>query len=94
MATILMYFIFENIGIDILMIILVLILTILSIQKQVFIVKNDILFSNVLASYGDIKKDNLKFFLNFLRVLAIIFIIFSCFYLLSIINYINIFISN
>jgi hypothetical protein len=88
------YLLFENVGIDILMIIIVLIFTLLSIQKQVYLVQKELVFSNVLADFDHIKKDNVKFFLNFLRILAIIFVFFSCIYLLSNINYINIFISS
>jgi len=94
LAPILLYLIFENTGIDILMVVMVVIFTFISIQKQLFILGKEIAVSNVVLKFDGIRKDNSRFFLNFLRILAILFILISCFYLLSNLNYINIFINS
>ena len=88
------YFIFENSGIDILMIIVVIIFTFISIQKQLFVYNKEIKITNTVLNFEKVARENTRFFLNFLRTLAIIFVLISCFYLLSNLNYISIFINH
>ena len=88
------YLIIENIGVDLIILLLVLLMTILSIQKQVYLSKKEIEFSKEVFDFASIKEENHRFFYQLLRIFSLCLILFIIIYLLLNLNYINIFLQN
>lgn len=92
LATFFLYLIFENTGVDILIAFIVIIFSLMSIQKQISI--KELVYANDVRNFDLVKQENYKFFFKLLRIFAIIILFVFCIYLLSNLNYINIFIKN